>query len=47
MHSMVQHPTNTAIYPPNVLRLICLLDGEAYGLTAFEVFYASARVRRV
>ena len=30
---MVQHPTNTAIYPPNVLRLICLLDGEAYAQT--------------
>ena len=30
---MVQHPTNTAISPPNVLRLICLLDGVAYETT--------------
>ena len=31
-HSRVQHPTNTAINPPKVLLLICLLDGVAYVL---------------
>ena len=34
MHYMVQHPTNTAIYLPNGLLLICLLDREAYALIA-------------
>ena len=28
---MVQYPTHTAINPPNVLRLTCLLDRDAYG----------------
>ena len=28
MDYMVQYPTNTAIYPPNVLLLLCLLEGK-------------------
>ena len=36
MDYMVQHPTNTAVYPPKVLLLICLLDGKAYDLAAAQ-----------